>query len=194
EAEPAIGVSKAATFNLAAEKRSSLDFAIEHLLQHAPEKVDEVALPTGAPFGKVAVDREKCTMCLACVGACPASALQDAPQLPQLRFVERNCIQCGLCANTCPEEAISLQPRLLLTGQAKSPVVLNEAEPFECIRCGKPFGSRKLVSNMLGRLEQHSMFAGTHALRSLQMCGDCRVAEMVASNEEASIFDYTRRK
>jgi formate hydrogenlyase subunit 6/NADH:ubiquinone oxidoreductase subunit I len=131
---------------------------------------------------------------MACVGSCPASALQDAPQLPQLRFVERNCIQCGLCANTCPEDAISLHPRLLLTSQAKSPAVLNEAEPFECIRCGKPFGSRKMVSNMLARLEQHSMFADSPALKSLQMCADCRVIAMVASDEQASVFDYTRRK
>jgi len=194
QCEPAKGVATAATFNLATEKRSSLDFAIEHLARYAPQPASEIALPAGAAFGAVTVDRDKCTMCMACVSACPASALQDAPQLPQLRFVERNCIQCGLCANTCPEDAIELQPRLLLTAQAKSPVVLNEAEPFECIRCGKPFGSRKLVSNMLAKLEQHSMFAGTHALRSLQMCADCRVVEMVTSNDEASIFDYTRRK
>lgn len=194
QAQPATGVGTAATFNLAVEKRSSLDFAIEHLARHAPQPTSEIPLPAGAAFGVVNVDRDKCTVCMACVSACPASALQDAPQLPQLRFVERNCIQCGLCANTCPENAISLQPRLLLTEQAKSPVVLNEAEPFECIRCGKPFGSRKLVSNMLVKLEQHSMFTGTNALRSLQMCADCRVAEMVTSNDEASIFDYTRRK
>jgi len=116
------------------------------------------------------------------------------PQAPQLRFVERNCLQCGLCANTCPEDAIRLQPRLLLTGQAKQPAVLNEAEPFDCIRCGKPFATRRMIDNMLAKLDQHSMFAGDGALKRLQMCGDCRVVSMVESTDESSIFDYTRGK
>jgi ferredoxin len=108
--------------------------------------------------------------------------------------VERNCIQCGLCANTCPEDAISLQPRLLLTAEAKAPAVVNEAEPFECIRCGKPFGSRRMVDNMLAKLGQHSMFSAEGALERLQMCSECRVVDMVNSTEEASIFDYTKQK
>lgn len=194
ETTPAMSVTEAASFNLSAEKRTTLEFAIDHLYQHAPQRKDEIALPVGAPFGRVEVDRDKCTMCFACVGSCPASALQDAPQAPQLRFVERNCIQCGLCANTCPEDAITLQPRLLLADQAKQPAVLNEAEPFDCIRCGKPFGTRRMVDNMLARLEQHSMFSGAGALRRLQMCSECRVVDMVESTEESSIFDYTRGK
>ena len=191
---PAATVADSANFNFSSEKRTTLDFAIDHIESHAPQRVDEVALPAGSPFGKVSVDREKCTMCMACVGACPASALQDAPEQPQLRFIERNCIQCGLCANTCPEEAISLQARLLLTADAKAPTVVNEAEPFECVRCGKPFGSRRMVDNMLAKLGQHSMFPTNDALRRLQMCGECRVVDMVESTDEPSIFDYTKNK
>ncbi|UCH49153.1 MAG: 4Fe-4S binding protein [Betaproteobacteria bacterium] len=194
EIAPAMTVAEPASFNFSPEKRTTLDFAINHLAQHAPQSKDQIALPGGAPFGKVSVDRDKCTMCMACVGSCPAAALQDSPQLPQLRFIERNCIQCGLCANTCPEEAISLQPRLLLTADARLPVVLNEAEPFECIHCGKPFGSRRMVDNMLARLEQHSMFSAEGALKRLRMCAECRVVDMVESTEEPSIFDYTKHK
>jgi ferredoxin len=188
---PASGVAQAARFDLSPEKRASLDFAIDHLAKQAPRPTDEIALPAGAPFGAVTVNRDTCTVCMACVNACPASALQDAPQAPQLRFVERNCVQCGLCANTCPENAITLQPRLLLSDQAKVPVVLNEAEPFDCIRCGKSFGTRRMVDNMVARLGQHSMFADDGALKRLQMCGECRVVDMVASTQEASVFDYT---
>ncbi len=192
EIAPAKPVAQAASFNLSSEKRTTLDFAIDHLARLAPHSTDELALPAGAPFGTIVVDRDKCTMCMACVGSCPAAALQDAPQLPQLRFIERNCIQCGLCANTCPEDAISLQPRLLLTAEAKAPAVMNEAEPFECVRCGKPFGSRRMVDNMLAKLGQHSMFAADGALKRLQMCAECRVVDMVESTDEASIFDYTK--
>lgn len=194
ETAPATTVAEGASFNFSPEKRTTLDFAIDHIARMAPQSADEIALPAGAPFGAIAVDRDKCTMCMACVGSCPASALQDSPQLPQLRFVERNCIQCGLCANTCPEDAISLQPRLLLTAEAKAPAVVNEAEPFECIRCGKAFGSRRMVDNMLAKLGQHSMFSADGALARLQMCAECRVVDMVESTDESSIFDYTKQK
>ncbi|MDB5861880.1 MAG: hypothetical protein JWQ76_5569, partial [Ramlibacter sp.] len=97
------------------EKRSTLTLALEHLAEQAPLQPEAIALPVGSPFGNIVVDQDKCTLCLSCVGACPASALQDNPQLPQLRLVESNCVQCGLCEKTCPENAITLQPRLLLT-------------------------------------------------------------------------------
>jgi len=82
-------------------------------------------------------------------------------------------------------------PRLLLGPQAKEPVTLNEAQPFNCVRCGKPFGTRQMVENMLGKLSGHSMFAGS--TRRLQMCGDCRVVDMMENVGEASIFDFTKR-
>jgi len=103
-------------------------------------------------------------------------------------------VQCGLCADTCPEDAIALVPRLLLTPQAKQAVTLNEAEPFNCVRCGKPFGTRQMIDNMLGKLTAHSMFAGGGALRRLQMCADCRVVDMMESKDEPSILDYPGRK
>jgi hypothetical protein len=71
--------------------------------------------------------------------------------------------------------------------------VLNEAEPFNCVRCGKPFGTRQMVDNMLGKLSGHSMFAGGGApgskLRRLQMCADCRVVDMMENKDEISIHN-----
>jgi len=188
--EPARGVAKTATFNLAPEKRTSLDFALEHLAKHAPSPRESIALPAGAPFGALAVNKATCTLCKACIGACPESALLDAPETPTLRFIERNCVQCGLCVQTCPEDAIRLEPRLLLGAAAKQPAVLNEAEPFHCVSCGKPFGTKQMVDNMLGKLGGHSMFGGEGALKRLQMCGDCRVVDMMQNTKEASIHDF----
>ncbi len=192
--QPAKGVSMPAGFNLALEKRGTLDFELDHLARHAPAPQESIALAKGAPFGALAVDKQSCTLCKACIGACPEAALQDAPETPALRFIERNCVQCGLCADTCPEGSITLLPRLLLTPQAKQAVTLNEAEPFNCVRCGKPFGTRQLIDNMLGKLTTHSMFAGGGALRRLQMCADCRVVDMMESKDEPSILDYPGRK
>ena len=192
--EPARTVDKPATFNLSPEKRTSLDFALDHLARQAPKPQEAIRLSAGAPFGALLVNKDTCTLCKACIGACPESALLDAPDYPRLRFIERNCVQCGLCVNTCPEDAIRLEPRLLLTAQAKEPVTLNEAEPFNCVRCGKPFGTKPMVDNMLGKLGAHSMFPDAGHLRRLQMCADCRVVDMMENKGEASIFDYIGRK
>ena len=158
--EPAATVPAAATFNLANEKRGTLDFVFEHLARQAPAPRDEVPLAAGAPFGRVEVNKATCTLCMACVGACPESALLDGRDSPLLKLIERNCVQCGLCVETCPEDALALVPRLLLTPQAKQEVVLDQAEPFNCVRCGKPFGTRQMIDGMVGRLPAHSMFAG----------------------------------
>ena len=191
---PAAGVGKPATFNLSSEKRTSLDFAFDFLFKESESKTQEINLPAGAPFGALTVNKDTCTLCKACIGACPEAALLDSPEAPQLRFIERNCVQCGLCATTCPEDAIRLVPRLLFGTRAKEAVVLNEAEPFNCIRCAKPFGTKKMIENMTGRLGTHSMFAGGGALKRLRMCGDCRVIDMASSKDEPSILDYTGRK
>src|SRR5215472_14195130 len=51
---------------LAAEKRATLEFAIEHLAKQAPKPQDAIALSAGAPYGQVLVDRKTCTLCMAC--------------------------------------------------------------------------------------------------------------------------------
>jgi ferredoxin len=189
--QPSAGVAKAAAFNLSTEKRTSLDLAFDFLARSQPA---EIRLPAGAPFGAVTVDKATCTLCKACIGACPEGALIDSQDAPALRFIERNCVQCGLCEKTCPENAISLVSRLNLKPEAKQAVVLNEAEPFECVKCGKAFGTRRMIENMTAKLGAHSMFAGGAALKRLQMCGDCRVIDMASATDERSIFDYTGRK
>jgi ferredoxin len=185
---PARSVATPATFHVGNDKRTAIEFAVEHLAKQAPRVPEAIALPAGSPFGEVRVNREKCTMCMACVGACPESALMDGVDKPLLKFLERNCVQCGLCESTCPEEAIALTPRLLLTPEVREPRLLNETQPFHCVSCGKPFGTRQMVDAMMGRLAGHSMFTQGSALRRLQMCADCRVVDMMSSKDEMSIF------
>ncbi len=182
-----------ARFAVMAEKRGTLDLALDHLITHAPlaasERPEAIALPAQAsPFGAVMVDKDRCTLCLSCVSSCPAGALQDNPQLPQLRFIEKNCVQCGLCVSTCPERALTLQPRLLLSDERKAARVINETQPYACVRCGKPFGTLLAIEAMLGRLAGHSMFQGA-ALERLKMCGDCRVIDIYSADNETRITD-----
>jgi ferredoxin len=184
--EAAATVPVAATFNLSNEKRGTLEFVFDHLARHAPTPREDIPLAAGAPFGRVEVNTATCTLCMACVGACPESALVDGRDAPMLKLIERNCVQCGLCVATCPEDALRLVPRLLLAPEAKQEVVLNRAEPFDCVRCGKPFGTKQMIEAMVGRLAAHAMFAG--GTRRLTMCADCRVIDMMENPNEASIL------
>jgi ferredoxin len=190
--KPARGVAKPALFNLANEKRGTLDFIFEHLVRNAPAPGDEIALGAGAPWGNVIVNKDTCTLCMSCVGACPESALVDGREKPMLKFIERNCVQCGLCETTCPEKAITLVPRLLLAPAAREERLLNEAEPFNCVKCAKPFGTRQMVENMTAKLKLHAMFSGEGAIRRLMMCADCRVIDMMENQGEMSIHDVKK--
>ncbi|MCW5670152.1 MAG: 4Fe-4S binding protein [Hydrogenophaga sp.] len=188
---PAQTVKRRATFAIQAEKRATVELALDHLMQDSAAQrapVEAIALPGASLLGTIAVNKDTCTLCLSCVSACPASALQDNTERPQLRFIEKNCVQCGLCASTCPEDAITLQPRLLLGEQRKQLRVLNEAQPYHCIRCAKPFGTLKGIEVMLAKLSGHAMFQG-EALERLKMCGDCRVVDLYSNPGETRIHD-----
>jgi len=187
---PAQAPARHAGFAVQADKRATLELALDHLISHAPKPAQApIALPaSGSPLGALAINKDTCTLCLSCVNACPAGALADNAQAPQLRFIERNCVQCGLCVGTCPEKALSLVPQLNLAAQRKDFVVLNEMQPYACVRCGKPFGTLKAIEGMLGKLAGHSMFQGA-ALERLKMCGDCRVIDIYSADNEIKITD-----
>ena len=167
-----------ASFQPIGAKRDVLRLALRELHHAAPAPVDVVALPEGAPFGAVELEVEGCTLCLSCVSACPTGALVDDPERPMLRFVEDACVQCGLCKATCPEKVISLKPQLDFRAATATPRVLKQEEPFDCIRCGKPFGVKSTIERVAAKLEgKHWMFKGSaKRLDVIKMCEDCRVA------------------
>ncbi|UCE88417.1 MAG: 4Fe-4S binding protein [Pseudomonadota bacterium] len=163
------------------EKRTNLRLAIDHLYAHAPQPRPMVSLPAGAPFGEVWLNQQSCTLCMACASQCPTRALVAGDDRPQLRFIEDNCVQCGLCARSCPENAIGPAPRYLFDADKRRVArVLYEEEPFNCIACGKPFASRKVMERMEQKLRGHWMFRDDAALRRIRMCEDCRVRDMFA--------------
>lgn len=161
-------------------KRQSFYMALDHLVAKSEKVRPIVELPEGSIFGDVAVDKESCTLCMACVSACPANALQDSSEKPMLSLVEANCFQCGICTNTCPESAISISPRLLLDREVRmKPRLLHEDTPFCCISCGKPFATTSGITTIIAKLAGHSMFADEKSRNRLKMCDDCRVKDMM---------------
>jgi ferredoxin len=166
----------AGTFLPMGDKRALMRLALQELHAYAPAPAGHVALPAGAPFGRVVVDTAGCTLCLACVSVCPTGALVDNPERPQVSFVEDACVQCGLCRSTCPENVIRLESRLNFTDEARQPVLIKQEEPFECIRCGRPFGTRASIEKIVEKLgEKHWMYRDSAAVDRIRMCDDCRV-------------------
>jgi ferredoxin len=171
---------KPASFMPAGGKRDVLRLALRELHRASPAPSDIVALPEGAPFGTVELNVEGCTLCLACVSACPTGALMADTERPMLRFTEDACVQCGLCQATCPEKVITLKPQIDFRAATAAARVLKEEEPFACIRCSKPFGVRSTIERVSAKLEgKHWMFKGSaRRLDVIKMCEDCRVAVM----------------
>jgi len=166
-------------------KRDIARMAISKLRESAGRQSELIALPQASPYGRVNVDADACTLCLACVGACPTGALLDGEDTLQLRFIEQNCVQCGICKNTCPETAITLEPRYNFRPEAASAIVINEDEPFACVRCGTAFGSKKAIDGIIAKLEgKHWMFADAQRTELLKMCDNCRVVAMVESSND----------
>ena len=173
-----------ASFQPIGPKRDVMRLALRELQRAAPAPVDVVPLPAGAPFGAIEVNVEGCTLCLACVSACPTGALSDDPERPTLRFAEDACVQCGLCQATCPEKVITLKPQLDFRAATASARVLKQEEPFLCIRCSKPFGVKSSIERVTAKLDgKHWMFKGQpNRLDVLKMCEDCRVVAVTEAD------------
>ena len=165
---------RAAAENIAA-KRPALLAALDALHTAADGAMAPLALAPGMPFGEVAVDSAKCTLCFACANLCPVAAFVVEPEpVPTLRFIEARCVQCGICDVGCPEHAITLHPRFMTDVSARSAArVLHEDELFCCTECGVPFISRQLLASSLERIKGHPVL-GAEGVERLKMCPACR--------------------
>lgn len=185
---------KRASFLAAGGKRDILKLALRELHRASPSPIDLIALPPASAFGAVAVKTEGCTLCHACVTACPTGALTSLESRPALRFDESLCVQCGLCQATCPEKVINLTPQLDFTAFEAGTRTLKEEEPYCCVNCGKAFGTKSSIERVLAKLEgKHWMFAGANAKRLdlIRMCEDCRIE--VSMNESIDPYGAPAR-
>ncbi|APE32204.1 4Fe-4S ferredoxin [Halomonas aestuarii] len=158
-------------------KRDRLNVVLAHLAGLGEPDGRRHRMPAGAAYGDIAVNRDACTLCMACVSNCPTPALAAGEDTPLLSFREADCVQCGLCAEACPEEAITLVPGFLADATRHERQVRHEEEAFACTQCGKPFATVSTVRAIKAKLADHPYFAG-NAIARLEMCEDCRVRDV----------------
>lgn len=189
-ADPAASMPamKVATFAPTGEKRQIFFTALDRLVAQASRPRRLVQLEAGAGFGSASVDPSRCTLCYACVGACPGKALQTPQGQPGISFIEANCLQCGMCTRTCPEDAIAITPQLLLDrDKRRQPRLIHEEKPFHCISCGKAFATHSVINKMNHALHDHWMFQNPRAKQRLRMCEQCRVVDMAQDPEAMEV-------
>jgi ferredoxin len=179
-----------ARYRVSNNKRQMAYFAIDHLYHQVEQAAEILAMPASSPFGRIRVNKDACTLCLACTSVCPANAIKAGGESPKLIFQELNCVQCGICARGCPEQAITLEPRLIADPEKRlASITLNEEQPFHCISCGKPFATHTVINTMLEKLQGHWMYQSERSRQRLKMCEDCRVVDAMQDPEamEASM-------
>ncbi len=81
----------------------------------------------GVHFGKIKLDKDKCTGCGLCVKICPGDTMElDADRKPspnqEIADIcgDQVCASCGACQAICPQEAIVVVDNMMLTGKFKS--------------------------------------------------------------------------
>ena len=63
-----------------------------------------------------------------------------------------------------------------------------EEEPFNCVRCGKPFGVKASIDKMVDKLKDHPMFKSSEAaLDRIRMCEDCRVIDQFSDKQPFAV-------
>jgi len=98
-------------------------------------------------YGRVEINRDTCTLCLSCVGACNVAALVADKKTNSIVFNPSVCTACGYCELSCAEkDTIFLRPgKIDLEPSFFTFSELARDELFACIECGKEFARREGV-------------------------------------------------
>lgn len=128
----------------------------------------------------------KCTLCGACVAACPQSchAIGDAHTLDRSR-----CVGCGLCAKACPFDALNVfgstkTPEEVLTEVLKDKQFYINSGGGMTLSGGEPFSQPRFAIELL-RLAK---LEGLH--NCVETCGFAPIETLEEAARHVDIFLY----
>ena len=139
------------------------------------------------PFGKVKLERSKCTGCSLCALDCATGALtisySEEADSYQLLFKHDDCVACGRCVEVCPEKCLHLERILELDKIDSPPAVLFEDRIVRCYQCGSPVAPKAMIEELQAKLYA----AGESFHSQLELCPDCRIKSQFGLGRVAGI-------
>ncbi|AAL64464.1 polyferredoxin [Pyrobaculum aerophilum str. IM2] len=124
-----------------------------------------LAVAIGMPTGVVKI-REGCTLCGACVNACPTDALSVRGY--ELRLVPALCIACGVCVAKCPEGVMDVE-RKAVERPYESAALFRDS-PAKCASCGKELTYTVTMAKKLAERLKERGLPYSH----VYLCENCR--------------------
>lgn len=132
-----------------------------------------IRVDTRLPVRGILHVEDSCTMCGACVDACPNNALvvEEGGGRIALQYYHDKCVGCKICEKVCPHGSIKVYYRVDSSLFAKK-TLLNSDEMAKCKRCGRPIGP----ASKLRQLEQALRLRGHSdvVVDSLWLCDECK--------------------
>jgi ferredoxin len=125
-------------------------------------------------YAQVKVDESKCTLCLACVGACNVNALTADNKTNSLKLNPSICTACGYCELSCPEkDCLSIEKDVInLNPTWFKESILAQDKLFACVECGKEFATVKAIEKVA--LHMMPFFKDPIKQRTLYCCEHCK--------------------
>lgn len=137
-------------------------------------------------YGSISINRDTCTLCLSCVGACNVNALIADAKDNSIKFNPSICTNCGYCEVSCAEkDTLFLYPKKLeLKPSFFTYNELAKDELFKCRECGKEFATKKAIEKIASIMEPR--FVGfPEKIYTLYCCSECKAKVMIKKQLEA---------
>ncbi|CAD7287511.1 Ferredoxin-type protein NapF [Campylobacter majalis] len=144
-------------------------------------------------YGKIEINRDTCTLCLSCVGACNVNALIADKASNSIKFNPSICTACGYCELSCAEKDTLFLHRgvIELKPQSFTYTELARDELFKCVECGKEFATKKAVEK-IATLMAPKFADYPEKIKTLYCCSDCKAKVMIKAQILARQNDFTQ--
>ncbi len=159
------------------ENRHVITEAIAAFIEQTGQEPGRRALPASQPLAYAEVQAAGCTLCRACVNACPVHAFKLEEATSSLQFKHLACVACGLCETVCPEQVITLRHEVVFERAALDYQTVVEDDMVSCTQCEKPYINRKALEAIETRVLSLESLLDTFSGQRrtlLRMCPDCR--------------------
>lgn len=159
-------------------KREDFAMRIKELIQD--DKLGNIPSKEWIRYGKISVNTNTCTLCLACVGSCNVGALIADTKDNSLKFNASLCTTCGYCEASCAEKDTLVLQRsgIDLEKEYFSFITLAKDELFACIECGKEFATKKAIEKIASIMKPKFLGDDTK-IKTLYCCAECKAKVMI---------------